>query len=114
QLLEEVSPEKAADLLEEMAPDEAADVLGELPHEAQQELLVGECNLRDLLLADPAARLATIAREPPATVEPKARLRDVAAAVAKYNLVSLPVVDERGVLQGMVTVDDILARVIDA
>ena len=77
-------------------------------------LLVGECNLRDLLLADPAARLATIAREPPATVEPKARLRDVAAAVAKYNLVSLPVVDERGVLQGMVTVDDILARVIDA
>jgi len=26
----------------------------------------------------------------------------------------LPVVDERGVLQGMVTVDDILARVIDA
>ena len=77
-------------------------------------LLVGECNLRDLLLADPAARLATIAREPPATVEPKARLRDVAATVAKYNLVSLPVVDERGVLQGMVTVDDILARVIDA
>lgn len=77
-------------------------------------LLVGECNLRDLLLAEPSARLATIAREPPATVEPSARLRDVADAAAKYNLVSVPVVDELGVLQGMVTVDDILSEVLDA
>ncbi|HEX8907946.1 MAG TPA: CBS domain-containing protein [Anaeromyxobacteraceae bacterium] len=77
-------------------------------------LLVGECTLRDLLLAEPSARLATIAREPPATVQPEAPLREVAQAASKYNLVSVPVVDELGVLQGMVTVDDILAEVLDA
>jgi Mg/Co/Ni transporter MgtE len=76
-------------------------------------LLVGECTLRDLLLAEPGTELASIAREPPATVKPDASLRDVAAAAAKYNLVSLPVVNDLGVLQGMVTVDDILARVLD-
>jgi magnesium transporter len=182
QLLEEVTPEKAADILEEMAPDEAADVLGELPHEARQELLgamerpearelerlldyasdsagglmtpdrvelrpeetvadalaqvrrhaddlplvyevfltersgllVGVCTLRDLLLAEPTDRLQEIGREPPAMVEPDAKLREVALAAAKYNLVSVPVVDKLGVLLGMVTVDDILAEVLHA
>jgi len=37
----------------------------------------------------------------------------VAAAAAKYNLVSVPVINEAGVLQGMVTVDDILGEVLD-
>jgi len=77
-------------------------------------VLKGVCTLRDLVLADPAATLERIAREPPATVEPEAPLRDVAEAASKYNLISVPVVDRNGVLQGMVTVDDILAQVIDA
>jgi Mg/Co/Ni transporter MgtE len=52
-------------------------------------------------------------REPPATLGVHDRLRDVAAAAAKYNLVSVAVVDEAGVMQGMVTVDDILGEVVD-
>jgi magnesium transporter len=77
-------------------------------------LLVGVCTLRDLLLAESGTQLASIGREPPATVEPGASLREVAEAASKYKLVSVPVVDKLGVLQGMVTVDDILARVLDA
>jgi Mg/Co/Ni transporter MgtE len=76
--------------------------------------LTGVLTLRDLVLADPGTALVTLAREPPATVEPEARIRDVAGAAAKYNLVSVPVVDRLGVLLGMVTVDDILAEVLDA
>jgi CBS domain-containing protein len=76
--------------------------------------LTGVLTLRDLVLADPATPLATLAREPPATVDPDAPVRDVAGAAAKYNLVSVPVVDRLGVLLGMVTVDDILAEVLDA
>jgi magnesium transporter len=53
-------------------------------------------------------------REPPATVRVEDRLHDVATAAAKYNLVSVPVVDAMGILDGMVTVDDILAEVLDA
>ncbi len=76
-------------------------------------VLVGLCTLRDLLLAPVTARLGTIAREPPVTVEVDATLRDVADAAAKYNLVSVPVVDSQGALVGMVTIDDILSEVLD-
>jgi magnesium transporter len=75
--------------------------------------LEGICTLRDLVLNDAATPLGTIMREPPATLGLQDRLRDVAAAAAKYNLVSLAVLDEAGVMQGMVTVDDILGEVID-
>lgn len=77
-------------------------------------VLLGLCTLRDLVLADPATPLERIAREAPATVEPDASVRDVASAAAKYNLLSVPVVDRAGVLLGMVTVDDILSEVVDA
>lgn len=77
-------------------------------------VLKGMCTLRDLVLADASVPLERIAREAPASVEPDAALRDIAAAASKYNLVSVPVVDELGVLLGMVTVDDILAEVLDA
>jgi magnesium transporter len=38
----------------------------------------------------------------------------VARAASKYNLISVPVVDDLGALRGIVTVDDILAQVVDA
>jgi CBS domain-containing protein/sporulation protein YlmC with PRC-barrel domain len=75
--------------------------------------LLGICTLRDLVLNAPGTRLGTIMREAPATLGVHDRLRDVAAAAAKYNLVSVAVVDEAGVMQGMVTVDDILGEVVD-
>ena len=75
--------------------------------------LVGQVTLRDLVLNDAATPLGSIMREPPASVTVEDGLKDVAGAAAKYNLVSVPVVDPQGLLQGMVTVDDILAEVID-
>jgi len=80
----------------------------------QAGVLKGLCTLRDLVVAEQGARLDQIVRDPPATVEPDASVRDVAQAASKYNLVSVPVVDKLGVLLGMVTVDDILAEVVDA
>lgn len=77
-------------------------------------VLKGVCTLRDLVLAEPATSLERIAREPAATVEVTAGLRDVAEAASKYNLISVPVVDPAGVLVGVVTVDDILPEVIGA
>jgi Mg/Co/Ni transporter MgtE len=77
-------------------------------------VLKGVCTLRDLVLSDPTSPLERIGREAPATVEPDASVREVADAASKYNLLSVPVVDKVGVLLGMVTVDDILAEVLDA
>jgi magnesium transporter len=77
--------------------------------------LKGMVTLKDLVLAvDTSLTLTSILREVPATVRDDASVRDVARAASKYNLLSVPVVDESGVLKGMVTVDDILAEVIGA
>jgi magnesium transporter len=115
------------DRIQMYAKDTVADALAEVRRRAAELPLVyevfitdnagvlkGMCTLRDLVLAEPSAPLEHIGREPPATVEPDAQLREVAEAASKYNLISVPVVDRLGVLQGMVTVDDILAEVIDA
>jgi CBS domain-containing protein/sporulation protein YlmC with PRC-barrel domain len=77
-------------------------------------LLRGMVTLKDLVAADPASRLGQILREIPATVRAEDDVRDVARAAAKYNLLSVPVVDEAGALVGMVTADDILSEVVGA
>jgi len=76
--------------------------------------LRGMATLRDLIMADPTTPMSQLAREAPVTVAVDDKLRDVALAATKYNLVSVPVVDDLGVLRGIVTVDDILAEVVDA
>ncbi len=76
--------------------------------------LRGHCTLKDLVVVDPQARMLDLMREVPATVTPEANIREVAGAASKYNLLSVPVVDPQGAILGMVTVDDILAEVLDA
>lgn len=78
-------------------------------------LLQGMVTLKDLVVAgDPTLPLSSLLREVPASVHADADIRDVARAASKYNLLSVPVVDQAGSLMGMVTVDDILAEVVDA
>jgi magnesium transporter len=78
-------------------------------------LLQGMVTLKDLIVADdPKAPLSSLLREVPASVGPDSDVKDVAGAATKYNLLSVPVVDAAGSLMGMVTVDDILAEVVDA
>jgi magnesium transporter len=40
--------------------------------------------------------------------------REVAEVSSKYNLLAVPVVDQHNRIQGIVTVDDIMARVMPA
>ena len=80
----------------------------------EAERLTGVVSLRELLLSDPDTKLSEIMETKVKTVTPDAD-EDVAAKItSKYNLVALPVVDSDGVLLGIVTVDDILARIVPA
>ncbi|NLD71329.1 MAG: magnesium transporter [Chloroflexi bacterium] len=74
--------------------------------------LQGVVALRDLVMADPAARLPDIMEDRPITVGPLESQTEVARLVAKYNLLEVPVVDENGVLHGIVTVDDAIDAII--
>lgn len=70
--------------------------------------LVGVLSLRTLLLASPTAHLGdvmlrTVVRSPVDASE-----EEVAQLVAKYDLLSIPVVDTQNRLLGVVTVDDVI------
>lgn len=70
--------------------------------------LVGVMSLRDLLLADQQRPMRELMRENVITVSPGTDQEEVARLIAKYDLLQVPVVDERMVVLGVVTVDDIL------
>jgi magnesium transporter len=70
--------------------------------------LVGLVPLRRLLIADPRTPLSAIRDEEVVSVRPEMDREDVARLVAKYDLVSLPVVDEQNRLLGAITVDDVI------
>lgn len=78
----------------------------------EAERLVGVLSLRELLLTDPDTRLSQVMETKLKTVTPDEDEKVVAKFTSKYNLVALPVVDCDGVLLGIVTVDDILGRII--
>ena len=80
----------------------------------EAEKLIGVVSLRELLLSDPDTRLSEIMELKVKTVNPEEDEKVVAKITAKYNLVALPVVDAHGVLLGVVTVDDILGRILPA
>jgi len=69
------------------------------------EQLAGVVTLRDLIMADPQARVSEIMHEP-VKVNVADHQNEVARTIAKYNLMSVPVVDDQDQLQGIVTVDD--------
>jgi len=71
--------------------------------------LAGAIPLVSLVLAGPDTRLSTLAPEHVISCKVDANDKDVAEMFDKYNLMSLPVVDEEGCLNGVVTADDVIS-----
>ncbi|MEC4686431.1 MAG: CBS domain-containing protein [Nitrospirota bacterium] len=76
------------------------------------EKLLGVLSLRELLLADPGKTLSEIMVTNLKTLNPEDDEDIVAAAISKYNLAAIPVVDNDNVLIGIVTMDDIIDRIL--
>ncbi|NWF52032.1 MAG: magnesium transporter [Nitrospirae bacterium] len=76
------------------------------------EKLIGVISLRDLLLAEQTAKLSDIMVTKLKTVTPETDEMEVAKLISKYNLVAIPVVDTEGYLLGIVTIDDIIDRIL--
>ena len=72
----------------------------------QEDRLLGIVTLRDLLLALPTAFIDKIMRTDVVSVRPETPAEEVAAAIARYDLLAIPVVDARDRMLGIVTVDD--------
>ena len=77
-------------------------------HEDEEQRLLGVASLWELLAADPERPLSELMETSIISVRPDTDPQTVAETMAKYNLLALPVLDEQGCLQGIVTVDDAL------
>jgi len=78
-----------------------------------QEKLVASVPLVSLVLAPGATRLGTLAPEHVIYAEANASDKEVAEMFDKYNLLTLPVVDEQQRLAGIITADDIISLLRD-
>jgi len=65
-------------------------------------------SLRDIIMSDPEVMLKDLMVTQLKVVKPDTHYRDVGELLSTYNLIAAPVVDDAGILLGIVTVDDIL------
>jgi CBS domain-containing protein/sporulation protein YlmC with PRC-barrel domain len=72
--------------------------------------LLGTITLRGLIVAEPDTPVRDFVRPDPISVTVETDAEEVGRAIARYNLLALPVVDDEGRIQGIVTVDDALER----
>ena len=70
--------------------------------------LAGEVTMRRLLRADHNTLLTDIVEEESVSALVGTDQEEVAHIMSRYDLVSLPVVDARGVLVGVITIDDVV------
>lgn len=74
----------------------------------QENLLLGTVPLDQLILADTEEPVQNLIEPIAASVVPEADQEHVGHLIARYNLASIPVVTDEGVLLGRVTFDDVI------
>lgn len=102
----ETTVERAIDRIREVVP--AIRTVHEAYAADERGALAGSVSLKDLVLAKPGTPLAQVMKAKPITVGPLTDQEEVARIISKYDLVALPVVDERRHVLGVVTVDDVV------
>lgn len=73
--------------------------------------LIGVVSFRELVFARPGAGLDEVMVPNPVAVRPETDREELSALIQRYGLIGMPVVDHRGHLLGMVTVDDVIEAV---
>jgi magnesium transporter len=73
----------------------------------------GVMSLRELLAAPEGGKVSDIAWQEVQTVPVTADREEVARLTREYDLVAVPVVDDNGVIQGVVTVDDVIDALVE-
>jgi CBS domain-containing protein len=104
----EMTAEQVIERLRELHPD--ADQVYYLYVTDADGMLVGTITLRGLIVAAPETAVRDFMRPDPISVGVDLDAEQVGAAIARYNLLALPVVDGDGRMQGIVTVDDAFER----
>ena len=102
----------AADVLERLRRSDEAETIYYVYVVDEGQYPLGVVSLRELLLANPADRMDRLMNGHVRTIDAAASVSDVARMFERYGLLALPVVDDHGRLQGIVTVDDTLEQIL--
>jgi len=78
----------------------------------EKGFLTGSVNMRRLLSADPKQDILKVTFPKTLYVNIDASVKEVAYFMDKYKCHAIPVIDNNGVLRGIITIDDILSQVI--
>jgi magnesium transporter len=81
--------------------------------EPGSDVLMGALSLRDLVMAELEQPITSVMRKKPVTVNALEDQEAVAARIAKYNLLAVPVLEGDGRVVGFVTVDDVIDVMIE-
>ena len=111
-----------AAVLPDITVEEAITQLRETYREAEQiyyvyvtdpeNHLLGVFSLSDLILSMPMTKITDFMHSRVAFVQLEDTQEEVAQMISKYNLLAIPVVDKNHCLQGVVTADDALDKII--
>jgi magnesium transporter len=86
---------------------ESAELYSMFVTESDDEL-IGSFNLRDLVVSEPNVSVSNIMKSEPVSLLDEQKVGAIAELVSKYNLLAVPVVDNKNQLQGMVVIDDVI------
>jgi CBS domain-containing protein/sporulation protein YlmC with PRC-barrel domain len=101
-----LTAQQAIDQMRGMAP--AAETIYYVYVVDDSERLMGVLSLRELIVAPPETPLEELLNRNLVTLNPLDDFEKVLEATLKYDFLALPVVDESGILEGIITVDDVL------
>lgn len=76
------------------------------------EKLIGVLSLRDLIVASPSTMLKDMMHTTIISVPLNANIEQVTELIEKYDLLAVPVVDEKFRIKGIVTVDDVMEYIL--
>ncbi|MFZ2960734.1 MAG: CBS domain-containing protein [Candidatus Ozemobacteraceae bacterium] len=79
----------------------------------REEQLKGVVSIRNLLVSSPETQVTKIMTDKLIFVAADAPQEEVAGQISKYNLLALPVLDEKNHILGVVTVDDVMELLLD-
>jgi len=73
-----------------------------------KDKLVGVISVKDLILTNPQENINKIMHPDPISVPVNMDQEEVAEKIGEYDFLALPVVDNKGTMKGIITVDDII------
>ncbi len=111
EIRQEMTADRVIELLRREAPDTETIYYLYVTDDAGR--LAGILSLRALIVAQPGTVVSDIMQRHTVSVfvdDPKSKVAEI---IDKYSYLALPVIDHEGILQGIVTVDDVLDQAMD-